>query len=101
MIDELQPSQLNRVGRGVKLTPGRSFRCHFGTTCCRQISIMSIIIQNSNMAAAKSEGVKFSKKIKRKDVEPPLTDKISIEFQRRYLDFGPAFHWNRLEYCVT
>ena len=73
--DLINPHNLTRGG--VELPPGRSFRCHFGTTCNSQISVsdfskyvwamrwhnpgISIIIQNSNMAAAKPEIVKFSK----------------------------------------
>ena len=48
---------------------------------------MSIIIQNSNMAAAKPEIVKFPKN-QDKDVVSPLVDKISLKFQQHYLDFG-------------
>ena len=56
---------------------------------------LSIIIQNSNMAAAKPEIVKFSTNIRIKGVVSPLTDKISMKLQRRYLDFlGPAFQWD-------
>ena len=51
---------------------------------------MSIIIQNSNMAAAKPEIVKF-KKIKIKGVVSPLTDEISMKFQLLYLGFGSSF----------
>ena len=62
---------------------------------------MSIIIQNSNMSAAKLETVKFKKKTKIKAVVSPLTDETSMEVQRCYLDFESAFHWYRWEYCAN
>ena len=52
---------------------------------------LSIIIQNSNVAAAKPEIVKFFKKITIQGVVSPLTDELSMKFQRRYLDFGSSF----------
>ena len=94
----------NLTGAGGKITPpGRSFRCHFGTTCSRQIlGGFSWICLDYEMAKSghvhhhpefqyggrQTGNFKISKKIEIKDVVSPLADKISMKFQQRYLDSG-------------
>ena len=48
----------------------------------------------------KTENCKIFHIIKMKAVVSPLLDTISTKFQRLYLFWGPAIHWNFWEYCA-